>query len=312
MASRASRLTRWAPAAALVALLILAGCAAGDEAPVPRLSPTTPLDAVYAALGAWDEEAVAATAMQEEIASCMNEQGFEYIPIQPATAGPDESADLSPVEYAQEFGYGLTTYDELSGARGDVDEAVEDPNAETLAVMTSAEREAWSIALHGDPEPQTQVPMGEPIPEDLLGCEGRAMLTLPANAVFADPRWKAFDADMSLAWDAFHNDDRVAELIASWASCLADAGHGPVSGLGDPHEVITQEWIALPTDDAGLPLLGPLAELREREIATAVADATCRETVGYYTRSKEILAEYQQAVIDAHQAEVDALVEQYG
>lgn len=77
MASRASRLTRRAPAAALVALLILAGCAAGDEAPVPRLSPTTPLDAVYAALGAWDEEAVAATAMQEEIASCMNEQGFE-------------------------------------------------------------------------------------------------------------------------------------------------------------------------------------------------------------------------------------------
>jgi hypothetical protein len=51
------------------------------------------------------------------------------------------------------------------------------------------------------------------------------------------------------------------------------------------------------------------AELREAEIATAVADFDCQDEVGFEKVRVEVTNEYQQTFVDAHRAELEAWVE---
>ncbi len=105
----------------------------------------------------------------EAVAVCMADEGFEYIPINPAetisfASGIDDELDYGSSEYTARYGFGVTTQrwpqsvvgPELVGSPDasdqvpDVtDRSVSDPNAEYVAGLTEQEQAAYNAALYG-------------------------------------------------------------------------------------------------------------------------------------------------------------------
>src|SRR5665647_1165746 len=136
-----------------VAALTLAAC--GNE-PEPKPTPTqesSPLEALLRDyLGDWSNEDVTRqlVAMEDLVATCMAEQGFDYTPVDYAAMGLDLTGETLGLEwgskeFAEQYGYGITT----NPALGADAEQPEDPNAEYVAGMTPTEQEAYYTALYG-------------------------------------------------------------------------------------------------------------------------------------------------------------------
>lgn len=141
--------------AAAVALPLAACSGDGDAEPSPTPSgegDATPLETlVRDYLAEWSAEDVnrRLAQMEESIAACMAEQGFDYTPVDWSPTEVDLSAGLDmqagTLEFAEQFGYGITTDPFASGL-----EDVVDPNEAYVAAMSDAERDAYFAALYGE------------------------------------------------------------------------------------------------------------------------------------------------------------------
>src|SRR5665648_703159 len=127
-------------------------------------------------------------------------------------------------------------------------------------------------------------------------------------------------ADVRLAAAA---DPRVAELDAAWAACMADAGYPGLAQVGEAEAAVRDEltalraqaWSAFPaeptrTDVAAIEQSAQdaTARLAGPEIATALADLTCRDDVAYDVEQQRITSEYQQRFYQVHRVELEAWV----
>ena len=97
-----------------------------------------------------DEERQQMRQVEELVAECMQDLGFEYVPMDPS-AGDDredpfaEAYSLPPDEFAREYGYGMTTLMLPERATDDV----ADPNQEIREGLSEAALEAYNRALFG-------------------------------------------------------------------------------------------------------------------------------------------------------------------
>jgi len=188
--------------------------------------------------------------------------------------------------------------------------------------MPPAEQEEYWAALRGDQAAAADD--GEwQYDWHAAGCQGWAQ-----NEVYGtdDQLADAFTtlqaelADVRLAAAA---DPRVAELDAAWAACMADAGYPGLAQVGDAEAAVRDEltalraqaWSALPaeptqTDVAAVEQSAQdaTARLAGREIATALADLTCRDDVAYDAEQQLITSEYQQRFYQVHRVELEAWV----
>src|SRR5665648_817550 len=230
-----------------VAALTLAAC--GNE-PEPEPTPTqesSPLEALLRDyLGDWSNEDVTRqlVAMEDLVATCMAEQGFDYTPVDYAAMGLDLTGETLGLEwgskeFAQQYGYGITNNPVL----GEDAETPEDPNAEYVAGMTPTEQEAYYTALYG-----------------------------VHYAEISDPQ-------------------AVAEAGWDWRDlgCTGSTQNEAVRGAAALQE--------------------QLDEITQREIDTAVADAQCREDVGYDDARRAIDTEYQVQFLAEHRTEVQDWLE---
>lgn len=222
---------------------------------------------------------------EEAIARCMAELGFEYVPEEPRTRpgkADQQYLDMESVEFAEEFGYGLTTNEELYGIPV---EGWTDPNAEQVAAMSEAEAQAWDDALWGPPHDE------EAEPEDgwqMSGCTGRAWQEADDDSPLTDETLTAALDEYAEAEAALVHDPALQGAVGRWAECMADEGHD-VEDLPDARAIVDELWYALPVVDETDPTStttrreaeAAKAELKDTEIAVAVADATCREESGY-------------------------------
>ena len=115
-------------------------------------------------------------------------------------------------------------------------------------------------------------------------------------------------------------DPRTLTLDASWASCMIDAGE---AGWGNPTQLqnglralfeedqipvevfLAWDWAAAPE---GPPEPSGRAELREREIALALADWDCRDQLYYDGVRRGIDLDLQQAFVAQHRHQLEAWV----
>lgn len=325
-------------ALATVAALGVAGCSAGSD-PDPTASagpagdelPLGDLDAFWEGLRAGEPVSDAITQhtqLQEAIAACMAEQGFEYTPVDvesrvDVTTAADLGLERGTREYAAQFGYGISTDD--MGYYAMTADTAADPNVEYVASLSAAAQDAYTTALYGRPVPVEE--MGATDAGE--GCEGRAVDELLAGPEATD----AFDP-MAL-WEeesamraAARNDQRVAVERDEWVACMADAGYPdmvePGDGLltGTPVEILQAEFSELlmaaqaelpPAEtmdqvsaQASQAALAVKAQLAEKEIDMAVADVDCRATTGYTAVLAEVEAEYEAEYFAAHRAEYEA------
>lgn len=321
---------------ATVLAVLSAGCSADGGAGGPEGAAPPADDAARGAVDAFFAEMSALrdmgdaidqhSALQEDVAACMNALGFEYTPIAPGAELDDvrTAADLGLVrgtrEYAEQFGFGITTddmgYYAMSAAQ------VDDPNTVYVDSLSPEARAEYDRALWGSSEDADE---GDPAAA-AGGCfaeaQARAGAMLEASGAF-DPQ-AFFEEEMAMR-ESIQSDDRVVTLHEAWSSCMADAGFpglvtpGDNVFSGDAMLAIRDEFdarvVALQSEIAdvsdpsvklGLAALQAKEELADREIAMAVADVDCRASSGYADALLEVEIEYQAQFFADHEAEFDA------
>ena len=329
---RAARPTTALAAAACGLALLLTGCSSDGAADTatPAGEEVGPLGEFYEQLYASSstEEMDAQTREREAlVATCMQEQGFEYVPMDPGTDGSsslDEGEDAPVVdydseEYAATEGYGVFTYDEEDQAADEPVEEYVDPNEDYVAAMSESEVAAYYEALHGP-----QVEFDEDAPEEEVqydwttsGCYGAADHEVMGEQAHEDPAFASLMEEMDGLYEDALADPAMVALDAEWAACMADAGFTGFTRQQDAAESVYEEQNTLYESGGSEgeyvePDPAVMAELEEQELETAVADARCREEVDYRARSQEVSFALEQDFVDTHEAELEALVAAHG
>ncbi len=295
----------------LALLLGLAGCAphtpAGpDPAPDAAGGAATPgpLERYLGeAAGAQTQGEVAAelAEREESVAACMAEQGFDYVPTV-MVPGSFEASD-DPVrgtrEFAETYGYGVWRGPEIEP--GQFTYMLDDgANQAYRASLSPEAQEAYDVALMG---PRTDLGDGT-VTYDGTGCTETPALRDGPEAEYLRGVREEVAEYLEALWDGA--DPRLAEIDAAWASCMRDAGYDDDSPHAAELRVIDEVTAA---HGSGSPLTPAQTDERaEAERRLALADQDCRDATDWTARRRAVEHELQQEYVDAHRADLDALV----
>jgi hypothetical protein len=266
---------------------------------------------------------------EEFVAECMAGEGFEYTAnvINPEdwTDPWSEAQALAPDEFAEQYGYGITTM------RFDDADLPADPNQEYRESLSSEAQEAYERALYG----YTMEWEGdEPPPVEDRGCYGIASAEIYDEDPYEtydegnDP-WAEFEGlmnDISTLSERIRTDQRLEEAEQAWLGCMADAGYPEFEFVGDAEQSVYQRQNELEGWDEidqlyesgdfeeaeelaesfepREPDPQELAELQEYEIELAVIDRGCM-TEHYDAVYTEVSHAMQDEFIAEHRSELE-------
>lgn len=331
---------------------LLVGCTAGapaeDETPTSRPSPGAEAPAVVVPVtpgsdGPVDDYLAAALGPQaigssfpenirieDLIAQCMAEKGFEYTPYVPRFIGEREMQ--YPMEhelgwgtraFAEQLGFGITTeaWGAGNGTRfwpiteADGGMAVVNPVDSYAETASEEELHAWVSALEGAAMYDPQLRDDPGYDQETDGCNPRVR-----NGTEGVP-FPELSQAIALIRSTVELDGRLAGVRRQWSQCMAQDGFPGLTTVDDAEELVFQaaedfvvthaaEMVVQPGQPRieGIKASAPelLAALQAQEITVAVTSATCREDVGYDRTRAMVDREYQEEFVDAHRAELDA------
>lgn len=269
---------------------------------------------------------------EDLVAQCMAEQGFEYNPESNSggfsfTWGGDDydGPEYGSVEFAQQWGYQVFTWDEMMESQGyDPNEGADyvDPNQDIRDAMSESEQEAWEEALWGppnyeewDPDAEWDDSSWEWNWED-QGCYGWAQHEVdgdyeedPTYQLYEEPRFKELFESMGRIYEQAESSTEMSELNSKWSSCMADEGY-TYSVPWDAQESIYElqnsmyedvvDWENFDGPDPAL-----VEQYKQQEIDTAVADYGCRAEVKFDDESMRIQFKYEEEFINNNKAALD-------
>lgn len=209
-----------------------------------------------------EEERQKLRQVEELVATCMEEAGFEYVPMDPLGGETEddpfaEAYSLPPEEFAREYGYGMSTLTVEHGPPASPDEESTDPNKEIRDGLSEAALEAYNRALWGDMveiadggNAVAVAPVGPgegepPSPED-QGCHGQAHAEVYGadGGMVMGPDMSEFEGlfeDLEALRQRIESDARMVEATEAWAACMAEAGFGDFDATTDPEDSVMQQ-----------------------------------------------------------------------
>ncbi|MGN6241806.1 MAG: hypothetical protein ACTHNI_18950 [Cellulosimicrobium cellulans] len=314
MARRVTALRTTSTALLLVSTLALAAC--GGDGPAAESATEGPLTEFFADVyGDWDEEEAQAEQMEieEAVARCMVEQGFEYQPVdQSAMSFTTSSEDQDTEKFAAENGYGFSVQIEPSEEEQAAMDAWVDPNQEYVEAMSESEQTAYYEALYGDMasmeyDEDAEMPEYDPT---TAGCQGAAQQEVygDQNALYESAEMVAFNEATTQLYEDVAADPRLQETDTAWSGCMADAGFAgyttPQEAMDDMMERSNALW-----EDAGAegPSEEVLQEAQDLERDTAVADFTCKQEVDYEKVRLEVQHDLEAAFVEEHREEMEVV-----
>lgn len=310
------------PALLLGLALALAGCTSdgGDPDPAPEPQPG-PLREFLGLAAPRDQaglpqlteaERQRQYAMEQLIAQCMAQRGYEYRPVPPEQrlAGTfAEAYALPPEEFARQYGYGVTTLREATGG-----ERPADPNQRIRDALPDQQRAGYDRALWGaepaDGAEGAEAAEGAKGAEDAgggEGCQPRASAEVYGEPSGLDEGYAQFQDLLDAMGELYRQieaDPRLREAAARWAACLSDAGFGGFAGPDDARQSVFDRLREVQGAGRASPAPAELAELRDYELALAPADLACRREHLDPVR-QAVTGEREQAFLDAHRAELE-------
>lgn len=283
------------PALLCAAALVLAGCGKDGGAAKGDAAADVPLGPISQRLAdlekRFDEDTAAAmsTALEEAVAACMKEQGFDYTPQAWDASDVAQAADVpewGSLEFAKTYGYGITTWQDMPGVEETTETAA--PGTETSQVMDEAYSEAlWGGGTDEDEPGEAWLPGG---------CYGEALEAMGTDDLMSSTVLRDINGFASQA----DRDDRVVAALDGWTTCMADKGYDYQTSDAAQSSIMQRAY-----SDDGEPLTGDALEaLQTEEIATAVADHECG--TGLERVRAGVLAELETDYYADHKAEVDA------
>ncbi|WP_291050508.1 hypothetical protein [Herbiconiux sp.] len=320
--------------AALIVVGLMSGCSAfgADPSASGSAKPASPLDPYYAALYPKPDDAAqkaSDAAVQDAVAVCMKEQGFDYKPDLNSTTTlvMDPEMEWGSEEFAKTNGYGITT--DISGLTGAPSGEYVDPNQQYIDSLSPTEQTAYNDALWGAPlvDPDASgddasAEVGDASNYDWhdAGCMGAAqhehgLFSDPAD----DPEYASLTEEMGALYEKAHSSPAVQAEEEEWSSCLASAGYPGFEHKDDPLSHFSDRMGELQKTGDGLQAGQPsdldpaaLAALQEEEIATAVADFDCARDTGYAETLQREQTRIEQEFVDENKDRLDALVARLG
>jgi hypothetical protein len=242
--------------------------------------------------------------VQESIASCMAQEGFEYVPAVRAQGFGFVASDQE--EFAREQGFGITTWFGEEDLFSSGDEDWVDPNAEIVASLSESERDAYLEVLHGEST------FGDPGASgdvesvgDLWGrgCNGKAYEEVfgAMNAVFIElgPQLEELNQRVEA-------DPRFQEAEAVWAGCMADRGF-PYDSQETMFEQVNEEFGRRLEEIVGAEnaFFDPLAGMSEEEAEAFWEEGRSEEEIAdFFDQARqEAMAGIDQEALEALQQE---------
>lgn len=292
---------------------VVAGCGAQADEPEPTSELDAYLDEIY---GTVDEATRIADhdAVQEFVAACMADLGFEY---QPTTAPPEYVLPEFTPETAAEFGYAEITEvwgpdvapPRFAGMPGD-DPAVDFNTSYAYGLAPEAQEQYW-LALYGPDLPAAET---ADLPVEERGCYDQAYAQVFPEWEQNPPEFEAVQRAIREEMWWVDEDPRLVALHPAWADCMADAGYPGMVDVMDAAALVGDRLnassLSLAKPWAQLKEMFPeeIAELRQLEIDVATADAGCRTRVGWFDLRDEILATAEQNILERYRPELEAMV----
>ena len=303
---------------------VLAACSGGgDGAPTDDEKPIT----INSILGMPDyahvDPGAREQAIEELIASCMANEGWEYLPVNyPDINAPAEYADEDELERIEREGLGVAyaalRQDEAPLESLDAWADFVDPNVAYVESLSETERAAYDDSLYG-PEAErlaatvtvTDAITGEQIGlvTEPLGCSGQAFEEVDGSDPFQDPNLQEalirYYDELAQRADA---DPRLIEMNRDWSACMKEAGFAfdDIGSFNDKAyeefrervgEVVGQDSGATPPVDLPEDAAGPREVERtaltpeQREGLEAVLADEIRVAKAQYTCSKDMTEE---------------------
>lgn len=233
---------RWGASISASALL-LSGCGMFDEAePQERENLASLFGLDYSGDETdWREQD---QKVQELVAQCMQEKGWEYIPV----VYPDDwySYDWDPSQERERIereGFGITYWVLYPDAMvDDYDPGTEwvDPNQPYIESLTPEEVDAYYKDLYGDMMmfedavyDEVTGEYIEPLPIDpgmgdgdyTPGCENEAWEEVYGGSQDNPEVWDAMNVFYEEIYERVEADPRIIELNDEWVQCMKDAGY---------------------------------------------------------------------------------------
>lgn len=248
--------------------------------------------------------------VQESIASCMAQEGFEYIPAVRTQGGFGFSIQDEET-FARERGFGITTFIGVEDAFLSSDEDWVDPNAEIVQSLSDSEREAYYEVLYGESlELEDGGPGDGPgVVDDLFGsgCTGQAF-----EEVYG--AWAQVFTELAPKFEELQQrvqaDPRFKEANEQWASCMAGRGF-PYESREAMSEQVNEEFSRRLEEITGGPRdFDPFSEMSEEEIEEFMAERSEDEIADFFDLAQqEALASIDQDALEAlQQEEIDIAV----
>ena len=251
--------------------------------------------------------------IEELVAACMSDEGFEYIPVdQSQFGGMSFSADewkTDDREWVEEYGYGAVNFPGRD-TPVEPDQEFVDPNQDYVTSLSESEQAAYYKTLYGPQPTEEELNQEGGFEYDPLnaGCYGTAQLEVQGSDPYsAEEHQPVMDA-LNEFYMNVQNDPALAELNAAWSSCMADAGFSGFATQPDAQNSIYDDINAYyesqtePVEDDP-----ELAAIGERELELALADLECREQTDYHQESLRIQFELEEQFVQEHKAELEAL-----
>lgn len=263
----------WA-ATALIGVVLLAGC--GSDPPAKKTSEVG--GSIEDQLGFTRKGITAAQAkVENRIAACMKEQGFDYIPADPVAqqAALTGKPNMSDAEFEQEFGYGIST---LFG-RGNPQS---DPNERIRASLSGPDKTAYEQALTGGKPDQTffhAVDTGDF--SELGGCTKQATdEAFGGTELLTTLQRKLDELD-----DSILADQRMVKANEAWTSCMRSAtgsSYEDAEAIEDEIRTAFEKIVGGPVTPGQVAAEGSydkaaLSALQRKEVEVANKDIACEK-----------------------------------
>lgn len=265
--------------------------------------------------------------VEELVAECMTEEGFEYSPNVSSTgmmvSDSDGQWEPEKREWVEKYGYGMVT-SPFSEEQGDpTEDEYVDPNQDYVESLSESEQTAFYEVLYG-PSP-TEEEMSEDgsyeYNWETAGCQGWAQHEVDGDDVWQSDEFADLRTKMEELWTSSQESPELAELNAEWATCMADAGEPGFTMQTEAMQSIADEQTALyesaygdgseAIDPESTDFVDPsespeMKALGEREIELALVDLECREKTSYLEESLKIQFANEEKFIADNKAELDA------
>ncbi len=217
-------------------------------------------------------------AVESLVATCMTDAGFEYIPVDYATArkamdSNSKPSGLNADEFRAQFGYGIST--QFANAATQAVMGAGEQNIRIREGLSTADRTAYMRALYGENQSATFV-VG--LDDENFSQTGGCTRTAIEQAFSPEELGPGFVNYQNAEGDRIDQDPRVIAAYKEWGTCMRDAGYS----YSDPTEIdvdLANRLDAITSgaapDSLSADAQAALTQLQGEELAIAAADHTC-------------------------------------